>query len=103
MDTTNLAPFWQVVKQLNTRLQSWAALLAWISIGVFTFLRLTQPLPDGTLNPTHLVLLNPLWITWAGGFVTIIATSAVKSYKDKARLLDSNGHNGTGALPIPGA
>lgn len=103
MDTTKLAPFWQVVKQLNTRLQAWAALAAWIAVGVFTFLRLTQPMPDGTLNPTQLALLNPLWLTWAGGFVSIIATSAVKSYKDRAKLLDKTGQDGTGALPKPGA
>ena len=103
MDTTKLAPFWQVIKQLNTRLQSWAALAAWIAVGLFTFLRLTQPAPDGSLNPTYLALLSPLWITWAGGFVTIIATSAVKSYKDKAKLLDASAQNGTGALPITGA
>ena len=72
MDTTKLAPFWQIIKQCNTRFQSWAALLAWITVGLFTFLRLTHPMPDGTLNPTCLALLNPLWRTWAGGFVTII-------------------------------
>ena len=94
-----ISVFWSVIKQNNTRLQAWAALLAWIAVGVFTFLRLTRPLPDGTLNQAYLALLNPLWLTWAGGFVTIIGTAAVKSYKDKAKLLDATGQDGTGAPP----
>ena len=101
MKNLNDSFFWSViVKKMNTRLQSWFALVAWVLTGGKLFWQLTQmvDLPmsvqQGTqvvavgvrqMPPAHLAALPTLLGVWAGGFVTIVGLAAYKSNRDKSQ------------------